>query len=132
MTAIRNIAAAVSCILCVAVLAIASSSDAACQSRRSPNGQQPGIDRIAPNPLSVGTTEIRFVLPRAGQFTVSIYSLDGSLIASLLAEDAPAAGLRVVSWDGRARDGTAVGNGMYLCRLAVGSFVRSKPLIVMR
>jgi hypothetical protein len=117
--------------LCVASLCVLAES-AHAQSSHPANGQQPGIDRIVPNPLVEGPAEIMFYLPWSGPYSVRIYSIDGTLVTSLVEAESGSTGLRTVSWDGRASDGSRVSNGMYFCRLASGTFVRSKPVVIMR
>jgi hypothetical protein len=107
-------------------------SGGSAQQTKPPNREQIGIDAITPNPLTHGPTVIRYVLPTAGAYNVQIFSIDGALVASLVEEDSPSGGVRTVMWDGRARDGSPVANGLYFCRLSIGKLVRSKSILVMR
>jgi subtilisin family serine protease len=71
----------------------------------------------APNPFNP-TTEIRFVLPRAGRAVVRVYDLRGALVQELNAGEQPAGPLSV-TWRGRDRSGRAVPSGAYLYRLSL-------------
>ncbi len=68
---------------------------------------------VYPNP-GPGETRISFSLPRAGRFSVRIYSVDGRLVADLGEWDC-AAGTRSVAWD-KSSNGEPVASGVYLVR----------------
>src|SRR5687767_6067323 len=89
------------------------------------------IEQITPNPFnpSTGVTEIRFVLVMAGEVEVTIFSIDGKEIATLV-HDEFIAGSHSVTWDGHAADGTIVSNGAYLCRLRQDKYVTSSTLVI--
>ncbi|MBI5837984.1 MAG: VCBS repeat-containing protein [Candidatus Eisenbacteria bacterium] len=87
------------------------------------------------NPLSTGhpTTAIRFDVPvGAGSQAVkiAIYDVLGRLETVLLDElRQPGAG-QTVRWNGRLSDGRLAPDGLHLCRLSVGSEVRSRKIMV--
>lgn len=90
------------------------------------------IDAVVPNPLNEGLTEIRFVVPTAGEYNLKVYSVDGALIASILESEATTGGTYFATWDGRGHDGSLVANGLYFCRLQFGYFIQTAPIVVMR
>ncbi len=71
-----------------------------------------------PNP-STGNVSLAFSLPEAASGNVRVYDLRGRLVASL-AQGSLDAGRHVVSWDGRANDGSSVASGVYWAVLTVG------------
>jgi len=77
-----------------------------------------GLDlHAAPNPFNP-STEIRFVLPRAGRAVVRVYDLRGALVRELDAGEQPAGPL-AVTWRGRDRSGRAAPSGTYIYRLSL-------------
>jgi hypothetical protein len=82
-----------------------------------------------PNPFT-GTTEISFLLPRAGEARVEVYNLIGTRVKSL-ASGAFSAGRSSLTWDGRNEAGHPTASGVYIVRLSYGqaSIERSLSLI---
>ena len=82
-----------------------------------------------PNPFS-GTTEIYFLLPRAGEARVEVYNLLGTRV-KFLASGAFPAGRNSVTWDGRNEAGHPAASGVYIVRLSYGqaSIERSVGLV---
>jgi hypothetical protein len=76
-----------------------------------------GLSQNYPNPFNPSTA-IRYSLPQAGFVTLKIYGILGQEITALV-EGQRSAGQYVVGWDGRNRQGSAVGSGVYLYRLVV-------------
>ena len=83
-----------------------------------------------PNPFNVSTT-IAFDLPVQGKVDLSIYSLDGQRICSLVDEVRHAGSYSVV-WDGKDEAGHAVASGVYFYRLRAGDFVSTKRMVVLK
>ena len=71
-----------------------------------------------PNPFNPSTT-IAFTLGKAGHATLSIYTVDGRLVRTLL-DEPRAAGPQTATWDGRDNAGRAAASGTYLYRLRSG------------
>jgi hypothetical protein len=82
-----------------------------------------------PNPFA-GTSEIPFLLPRAGEAHVEVYNLIGTRVKSLASGVFPA-GRSSLSWDGRNEVGYQAASGVYIVRLSYGqaSIERSLSLI---
>ncbi len=93
-----------------------------------------------PNPFSTGGgttlggnsgTAIQFELPVRTQVELRIYNLRGQLVRALTKDDF-AAGYHRRFWDGRDDAGVEVGNGVYICTLHAGEFVRSVKVVVVK
>jgi hypothetical protein len=82
-----------------------------------------------PNPFT-GTSEIPFLLPRAGEARVEVFNALGVRVRTLT-RGTRTAGQHTVTWDGRDGSGHKVASGVYLVRLAFGgaSIERSLSLI---
>jgi endonuclease/exonuclease/phosphatase family metal-dependent hydrolase len=86
----------------------------------------------APNPFNP-STNLRFVLDRAGDAALNVYDAAGRLVRAFPA--APyEAGEHFVTWDGRDAAGRAVASGVYMVRLSArvdGRLVRETRSIVL-
>ena len=70
--------------------------------------------------------KIAFSLPKAGQTTVTIHSLQGSLVRTL-ASGMQSAGYHCITWNGRSDVGTSIARGVYFVSLRQAtSVVRQK------
>ncbi len=90
-------------------------------------------DRIlmnAPNPFKDNTT-IRFLTTGEGRVGLSIHSVCGSRVATILERVLPA-GEHTLYWDGRDTEGHRVASGAYLARLVTAARISERKLIVVR
>ena len=83
-----------------------------------------------PNPFNP-TTTIRFDLPRVMRVRLSVYNVEGKLIATLV-DRHMAAGYKEVSWAAKDNSGQSVGSGIYFYRLVAGDFVQTKKMVLLR
>lgn len=83
-----------------------------------------------PNPFTPSTA-IRFALSAPAPVTLSVYSIQGRLIRTLV-EDAREPGDHIVEWDGRDDAGTEVAAGVYLYRLSSGELEETRKMILVR
>ncbi|MCD4828212.1 MAG: DUF1565 domain-containing protein [Candidatus Cloacimonetes bacterium] len=83
-----------------------------------------------PNPFNPSTT-IRCALPQDGNVSVRVYNARGQLVRTLVDGDMPA-GYHDIVWDGRDNHGSAVGSGVYLCRMQAGSNSRVRKLLLLK
>ena len=83
-----------------------------------------------PNPFNASTA-IRYRLPEASETELGVYDLLGQEVRRLV-DGRAEAGTHSVLWDGRDGDGKAVGSGIYLCRLKVGAFVRTRRALLIK
>ena len=74
-----------------------------------------GLDQNYPNPFNP-TTQIRYQLPVASEVTVQILNLRGQVVRTLV-HGREAAGVHVVTWDGRDESGSNLASGVYFYRL---------------
>lgn len=89
------------------------------------------LDQNRPNPFNP-VTEIAYDVPGhdGGRVTLRVYSIDGSLVTTLIDEDRDA-GPGTVIWDGVDRNGRRVASGVYLYRIsAVGETVTKKMVLL--
>ncbi|MBI4233845.1 MAG: T9SS type A sorting domain-containing protein [Chloroflexi bacterium] len=83
-----------------------------------------------PNPFNPSTT-IRFTLPQRGEAELSIYSLLGQRVATLV-QGVQEAGPHLLQWDGRDDGGRELASGVYCCRLQAGTQVETRKLLLLR
>lgn len=84
----------------------------------------------SPNPFA-GQARIAFALPTRGDVELSVYSVDGRLVRTLVSgEQGP--GEVELTWDGRDNSGRRVGNGLYFMRLEAAGETRHGKLVVLR
>jgi len=83
-----------------------------------------------PNPFNPKTT-IAFSLPEQALVNLSVYSVDGKLVATLIDKRLPE-GLHEATWDGRNARGRQVSSGMYLYRLTAEKKVMTKKFVLLR
>ncbi|MFH1278647.1 MAG: endonuclease [Candidatus Eisenbacteria bacterium] len=101
------------------------------------SGEAPGpdagarISAVYPNPFNPRTTLV-FFLARPGPARLSVYSVTGALVRTLVDERWESAGERPVSWDGTNDAGAAVSSGVYFARLASGVDVATERLVLVK
>ncbi len=88
------------------------------------------LDQNYPNPFNPATT-ISYRLTKTGRVELSIYSVTGEKIRTLVQERQPA-GYYSVKWEGLNDAGNLVTSGAYVYRLRAGNFVQVKKMILMR
>ncbi|MCP4710877.1 MAG: hypothetical protein GY869_19825 [Planctomycetes bacterium] len=99
-----------------------------------------------PNPFNPITT-IQFALPNppltkgagglsphkgVGNVSLHIYDIIGRLVKTLIDHEPYQPGYHTVQWDGRNRDGTAVGSGVYLYQLDAGDVIQTKRMTLLK
>jgi hypothetical protein len=83
-----------------------------------------------PNPFNP-TTMIRFDLPRAGHVNLSVYSVKGELIATLV-NKRMLEGRKEIAWTAKDTRGQAVSSGVYFYLLVAGDFVETRKMVLLR
>ena len=87
-----------------------------------------GLEQSYPNPFNPSTT-IRYALPEAANVRLTVYSILGQEVKTLV--NAPqAAGFYSMHWDGRDALGRQVSTGVYLYRLEAGANVAVRKMIL--
>jgi hypothetical protein len=88
------------------------------------------LNQNYPNPFNP-TTEIRFALPSAGHVRLSVYTVSGELVATLVDKEMNS-GYYNVTWDGTASSGIQVSSGLYLYRIQAGDFVQTMKMVLVK
>ena len=88
-----------------------------------------------PNPFNP-TTQIQYGLPEQSRVSITVYDVNGRVVAKLFQGD-QATGLHDVHWDGRNQQGDAVSTGVYFYKLeAVGidgnSFIQTRKMLMLK
>ncbi|MFW5972567.1 MAG: FlgD immunoglobulin-like domain containing protein, partial [Bacteroidota bacterium] len=83
-----------------------------------------------PNPFNPSTT-IQYQLGKAGAAKVAVYDVLGRHVRTLVDGEMPA-GQHVVTWDGRAADGSMVASGVYFYRLEAGGAFKARSMVMLK
>jgi len=83
-----------------------------------------------PNPFNP-VTEIEVTLPKAMRVDLSVYDMQGHLVAKLYS-GIESAGVKHYRWDGRDQSGNPVASGVYLYCLRAGKKVLSRKMVLIR
>jgi len=83
-----------------------------------------------PNPLNA-KTEIRYVLPAAGEVQLSIFDAAGRRVATLV-DDRQDAGPHSIIWDGRNHAGVGLPAGVYLARIETPTGTTARKVVLAR
>jgi len=83
----------------------------------------------APNPFSTAT-EIRFTLPSARAYDLTVYDVAGRRVTGF--RGVGAAGVNTVPWDGRDEQGMRVSSGVYFCRVEVNGESVERTLVILK
>jgi hypothetical protein len=83
------------------------------------------LSQNIPNPFNPLTT-IAYDLPKPSDVTLTIYTITGQKVATMVS-GRQEAGYYRVTWDG-----SGFGTGIYLYRLEAGSFAETKRMVVLR
>ncbi len=89
------------------------------------------LHQCYPNPFNPSTT-ISYELPQAGEVTLKLYDVSGSLITTLKNGVVEAAGLNSVVWNGTDDSGKTVSAGVYFCNLKSGSHVATVRMVMVK
>ena len=82
-----------------------------------------------PNPFNP-FTNLSFTLPTASAYTMKVYNVAGQLVRSY--EGMGAAGLNVITWDGRDNVGNDVSSGLYFFKLSAGVYNATSKMVLMK
>lgn len=83
-----------------------------------------------PNPFNP-VTQITFALMRPQHVRLTVYSVTGSRVITLVDNVMPA-GRHTAIWNGQDDQNRAVPSGIYFYRLAAGDFVQTKKMVLLR
>lgn len=85
------------------------------------------IDRMSPNPFR-DRVEVEYRVERSERVSLSVYDIEGRLVASLV-EGQKEPGEHRVEWDGCRGDGSPTGAGVYFVRVNQGGVVSGSRLV---
>jgi hypothetical protein len=88
------------------------------------------LDAPHPNPFNP-STEIHYVLPRAGSVQVTVYDASGRIVSELVNE-AQVQGDHGVHWNGRDLHGSMVGSGVYFVKLTANGETRTQKMVLLK
>lgn len=88
------------------------------------------LDQNAPNPFNPETT-IRFAVAEPGPVQLSIYDVQGRLVAKLVDSPLPA-GEHAVRWNGRSSSGELAASGVYYYRLRTAREDESRMMVLLK
>jgi hypothetical protein len=88
------------------------------------------LSQNAPNPFNP-TTTIPFIIPDAGNVSLTIHSVTGQHVRTLI-DAHMGTGQHAVTWDGTDDAGRAVASGVYLYRISAGKQTHVRRLVVVR
>lgn len=83
-----------------------------------------------PNPFNAETT-MEFSLERSERIRIDVFDILGRRIRKLV-DERMSPGVNAIVWDGRDDDGRTVASGTYFYRLAAGSFVETKKMVMIK
>ena len=88
------------------------------------------LERVVPNPFR-SQLVIRYSLAAEGLVVLRVHDLTGRVVRTLVnARQQP--GRYSLSWNGRDDQGRLLGNGVYFCKLATGSYRSTRKLVLTR
>jgi hypothetical protein len=88
------------------------------------------IDGVSPNPFNASTS-ITFSLPKPGMAVLTVYSLAGQKVRTLVSERMNA-GKHTAIWDGRDERGGAVSSGIFITTLQSGGEMDSRKMLLLK
>jgi len=91
--------------------------------------KKPVYLRNYPNPFNPSTT-IEFELPKASDWTISIFNILGQKITEFTGRSEK--GLVRQEWDGKDKSGAQTGSGVYFYQLTAGDIRSSRKMIILK
>jgi hypothetical protein len=82
-----------------------------------------------PNPFNP-FTNLSFTLPEAANYSMKIYNVAGQLVRSY--DGTGAAGLNVITWNGKDNAGNDVSSGVYFFKLIAGKYSATEKMVMMK
>jgi len=88
------------------------------------------VSQNAPNPFNPVTT-IRFALPQASNWNVSVFDVAGRLVKTFEGHEGGASYVNL-QWDGTDQRGAPVASGIYLYRVRAGHYADVKKMVLLK
>jgi len=89
-----------------------------------------GLSQNYPNPFNPETS-IRYTLPQAGHVKITIYSVTGAVVRTLV-DRSQGAGMHFITWDGANDRGIPVNSGVYFYTLRSGNINQTRKMALIR
>lgn len=83
-----------------------------------------------PNPFNA-TTDIKFLVPNAGDVKIEIFNIKGQLIKTLI-DDYIEPGVYSKTWDGSDNSGSPVASGVYFYKLTASGNIDTRKMVLMK
>ncbi len=84
-----------------------------------------------PNPFNPSTS-VSFALPSASPVTFEVYTILGTKVRTLISGQTMSAAYHTVVWNGKDDNGTQLSSGMYLYRIAAGSYTSTRKMMMLK
>lgn len=97
------------------------------------NGVVPSVfslEQNYPNPFNP-VTNMTYNIPKAADVSLTVYSLTGEKIATLVNGNRPA-GSYTVTWDGTNNSGAKVSSGIYIYTINAGDYTATKKMVLVK
>ncbi|PWB67860.1 hypothetical protein C3F09_12660, partial [candidate division GN15 bacterium] len=88
------------------------------------------LEQNFPNPFNP-STEIRYALPHACRVKIDVFDMLGRNVRTLV-DAQQTAGTHQVTFDGRARDGSALATGIYFYRIEAGIYAKTRKMLLLK
>ena len=92
--------------------------------------KQFALDQNYPNPFN-SSTNISFMLPKAGHVKLDVYDIAGRLVNTLVDADADT-GQQTIIWDGTDRSGISVSSGIYFYTMRSDNDLKSRRMLLLK
>jgi hypothetical protein len=87
------------------------------------------LHQAYPNPFNP-FTNLSFTLPEAASYSMKIYNVAGQLVRAY--DGTGAAGLNVITWNGKDNAGNDVSSGVYFFKLIAGKYSATEKMVMMK
>jgi hypothetical protein len=84
------------------------------------------------DPTKGQTVRLSYQLARSGSVTITVFTLDGDVVARLANTSSQAAGDHAVYWNGRNLSGSPVARGLYFIRIVAPGMDEIRKVLVVR
>lgn len=84
------------------------------------------------NPAKGDYTKVRYIVEQDKHVVIRIYNINGELIKTLVDDDKLNNVVYTEIWDGRDEDNDLVASGVYFVNMKVGTFTKTKKVVVLK
>lgn len=98
--------------------------------QKSAGPLQPALYPAFPNPFNPSTA-IRYDVSEPSDVILEIYNLTGQKVRTLISEP-KSPGAHTATWDGTTSDGRMLASGVYIFRIAIGTFIDANKIVLIK